>query len=206
MIVGIVDYGLGNIASVRAAIERVGGTPVFIRDGDAVPHCDRLVIPGVGAFADGMGKLAGRGLLPVLNELVIVRKMPVLGICLGFQMLARRSLEFGATNGLGWIDADVLPLKPNDPALRVPHVGWNDVQIRSRDGLFKNVPDNALFYFVHSFYMQCDSTDDAVGICDYGQSMAVAVERANIFGTQFHPEKSQKHGLTVLKNFVTGIA
>lgn len=204
MIVGIVDYGLGNIASVRAAVERVGGKPVVTFDADVLRKCDRLIIPGVGAFADGMARLRQRGLIPVLDELVIAGRKPVLGICLGFQMLGRRSYEFGETAGLGWIDAEVLPLRPNDPKIRVPHVGWNDVQIRRRTGLFRGVPDGALFYYVHSFYMECASDGPSVGVCDYGQAMTVVVEQGNIFGTQFHPEKSQRQGLAVLRNFISG--
>lgn len=203
MRIGIVDYGLGNLPSVAAAVGRVGGDPVITADPAVLSDCERLILPGVGAFRDGMANLHARGLVPVLDRLVLGEKRPVLGICLGFQLLARRSSEFGEAAGLGWIDADVDRLTPADPALRVPHVGWNDFTRNGEQPLFLGVPDDALFYYVHSYCMRCHSPDDVAGVVDYGGPVVAAVRKDTVFGTQFHPEKSQKHGLQVLQNFLS---
>lgn len=202
MTIGVVDYGLGNLASVAAAIERVGGEAVISFDHATLMQCDRFILPGVGAFPDGMANLHQRGLLGVLTHLVCERQRPILGVCLGFQLLARRSSEFGETQGLGWIDADVDRLRPIDSDLRVPHVGWNDFSKIGEQPLFADVPDDALFYYVHSYHMICHRSEDVAGTVDYGQPIVAAIRRGNVHGTQFHPEKSQRHGLRVLQNFI----
>jgi glutamine amidotransferase len=126
----------------------------------------------------------------------------VLGICLGAQLMARKGHEFGEHEGLGWIDAEVAPLAPGDPVLRLPHVGWNGIRPLRDDRLLEGIPPDALFYFVHSFYIRCSSPDAVVAECEYGQPFAAVIHRGNICGTQFHPEKSQRHGLTLLQNFL----
>lgn len=199
--IGIIDYGLGNLRSVLGAIEKLGFQGTISSDADKLSQADKLILPGVGAFGDGIKNLKARGLIKPLNDLVTRQRKPILGICLGFQLLSEGSEEYGNHEGLGWIPGHVKRIIPGPDQLRVPHVGWNDLE-QTRDCiLFDDVPDPALFYFVHSYYLDTDA-DTAVGTCTYGAPMTAAVQRGNVFGTQFHPEKSQQHGLTVLKNFL----
>jgi glutamine amidotransferase len=200
--IGIIDYGLGNLTSVAGAVEKVGFKPVISADARVLGDCEKLILPGVGAFGDGMKNLRDRGLVEPLARMVTKAGKPILGICLGFQLLARTSQEFGKHEGLGWIDADVVPLDPADAKLRVPHVGWNELYQTRASVLFDDVPDEGLFYYVHSFKLRPAKPDVVIGECDYGGRFAAAVQKGAIFGTQFHPEKSQRHGLTLLKNFL----
>lgn len=199
--IGIIDYGLGNLRSVLGAIEKLGFQGTISSDSDELSQADKLILPGVGAFGDGIRNLKARGLIDPLNDLVTQQRKPILGICLGFQLLSEGSEEYGDHEGLGWISGRVKRIEPGPEQLRVPHVGWNDFK-QTRDCiLFDDVPDPALFYFVHSYYLDTDA-ETAVGTCTYAVPMTAAVQRGNVFGTQFHPEKSQQHGLTVLKNFL----
>ena len=201
--IGIVDYGLGNLTSVAGAVSKLGFEPHITSDADTLAASDKLILPGVGAFPDGMANLANRGLIDILGDLVIKQRKPILGICLGFQLLGLSSEEFGHTPGLGWIDAPVTRLKPADNALRVPHVGWNDLTQTKPDCiLFDGIADQSLFYFVHTFHMETRPDGSQVGTCDYGGAFTAAVQKGNVFGTQFHPEKSQQAGLTLLGNFL----
>jgi glutamine amidotransferase len=203
MNIGIVDYGLGNLASVAAAVEKVGGKVVISSSRATLAQCHRLILPGVGAYRDGMTNLNQRGLVETLDYLVIEKLRPILGICLGFQLLAGGSTEFGDTRGLGWISAQVVRLRPNGLDHRVPHVGWNEFIKRGDEPLFAGVPDGTLFYYVHSYHMVCKDITDVSGFTDCGQKIVAAIRRGNIYGTQFHPEKSQRYGLQVLKNFLS---
>ena len=162
---------------------------------------DKLILPGVGAFADGMKNLHHLGLIKVLNSLVIEQKKPILGICLGFQLMAKESYEFGHHLGLGWLEASVIKLEPGKN-LRVPHVGWNGLQQRQENVLFENIPPEALFYYTHSFHVKMHQEQEVLGKCSYGISFTSAAKKANIYGTQFHPEKSQQFGLKLLENFL----
>lgn len=198
----IVDYGLGNLRSVAGAVERLGHAPVISGDPGQIAQADRLILPGVGSFGDGMANLRRLGLVEALTEAVLQRKTPTLGICLGAQLMAREGEEFGHHDGLGWISASVVRLDPADKALRVPHVGWNELQPTRPCLLWEGIPREALFYYVHSYHIRCDRPELVVGECDYGGRMTAAFQRGNIFGTQFHPEKSQLHGLAVLRNFL----
>ncbi len=199
--IAIVDYGLGNLTSVAGAVERLGFAPRLAAEPAALETADKYILPGVGAFGDGMAELRRRGLADALNRLVLGAGKPILGICLGAQLLARGSAEFGDHRGLGWLDAEVVRIEPTDTNLRVPHVGWNELRRKRDSVLFKNVPDDALFYYVHSFHIRGD--DDVItGETDYGGPVTATVEKGRIYGTQFHPEKSQRHGLTVLRNFL----
>jgi glutamine amidotransferase len=201
--VGIVDYGLGNLASVAGAVGKLGHEPVVTSDADALYSCDKLILPGVGAFGDGMANLRAAGLDKRLAYFVADAGKPILGICLGAQLMTRESEEFGNHEGLGWIDAHVRRLTPNDPGLRVPHVGWNEALLPAGDWpLFEGVPADALFYFVHSFGIQADDADMLVAHGQHGHPFIAAFQKGRIFGTQFHPEKSQRHGLAVLRNFL----
>ncbi len=199
--IGIVDYGMGNLRSVAGAVEKVGHVPEVSHDAATLAACDRLVLPGVGAFRDAMANIAARGLDATLDRLVRKDAKPILGICLGAQLLARGSTEFGATRGLGWIDADVDRIAGGDD-IRVPHVGWNGLHQVRASALFDGVPQDALFYYVHSYRIGLEDMPAVVGECDHGGRFAAAVSKGNVHGTQFHPEKSQRHGLRVLANFI----
>jgi glutamine amidotransferase len=201
-IVAIVDYGLGNLGSVAGAVNRLGFHPVITHDAVELEAADRLILPGVGAFGDGMAKLRERGLPAVLGRLVHELKKPILGICLGCQLFARKSFEYGEHDGLGWVDAEVVPIVPSDPGLRVPHVGWNDLNRVRESVLFDSLPPSAVVYYVHSFHVAFRTQDAVTATADYGGTLVAAYQRDNIYATQFHPEKSQQSGLTILKNFL----
>lgn len=202
MVVAIVDYGVGNLASVAAAVEKVGFSANVTSDPIAIKSADKLILPGVGAYGDGMKHLQERGLVEPLTAAVMELKTPILGICLGFQLIANSSEEFGEHQGLGWIDAEVVNLKPNDESLRVPHVGWNELYQTKPSPLFEGIEDETLFYYVHSFQLKPKSDDIVIGTCDYGGKFVAAVQQDNIYAVQFHPEKSQLGGLALVKNFL----
>lgn len=200
--IGIIDYGLGNLTSVAGAVEKLGFEPRISADLEVLARADKLILPGVGAFGDGMQNLHDRGLVAPLTEMVQGGGKPVLGICLGFQLLALESEEFGTHEGLGWITARVRRLQPDDAELRIPHVGWNELHQVRECVLFEEVPDEALFYYVHSFRLDPVTPDMVVGVTDYGGRIVAAVQRDTIYGVQFHPEKSQRYGLRLLRNFL----
>jgi glutamine amidotransferase len=200
--VGIIDYGMGNLLSVFHAVETVGFDVKICRQPEELNELERLILPGVGAFRDCMKHLKQTGFAAALERAVLQQRKPILGICLGMQAMARRSFEGGEHAGLGWFAADVVRLQPADPSLRVPQVGWNQVQHRQAAPLFSSLPSPPEFYFVHSYFMKCDHEEDVLATCDYGGRVTAAVGRGNIFATQFHPEKSQEHGLRVLQNFL----
>lgn len=200
--IGIIDYGLGNLRSVSGAVERLGGTPVVSADAATLEGCTRLILPGVGAFGDGMNNLRERGLDAILGRLVIEGGKPILGICLGAQLMTQGSDEFGDHVGLAWLDADVRRIDNQNGALRVPHVGWDDLEIVAESKLLSGLETGALFYYVHSHRIRAHDSTIVVGECEYGDRFAAALTRENIHAVQFHPEKSQKDGLTVLKNFL----
>lgn len=163
---------------------------------------DKLILPGVGAFGDGMRNLRARGMVEPLTDLVLRERKPILGICLGAQLIAHDSDEFGRHQGLGWIAASVRRLAPDDDKLRIPHMGWNELFQTGESLLFDGVPDGSLFYYVHSFRLVAEDHAIVIGECDYGGRFAAAIQSGNIYATQFHPEKSQQHGLTLLGNFL----
>jgi len=203
--IGIVDYGLGNLASVAGAVEKLGHLPVVSSNPEELAQTDRLVLPGVGAFGDGMRFLAERDLRSALDRMVLAEKKPILGICLGAQLLGRQSTEFGKHAGLGWVDANVTRLTPQGDGLRVPHVGWNEVLQCRGSALFAGIPDRALFYFVHSFCITDAATEIVAGECDYGGRFPAVLDCGNVVAAQFHPEKSQTHGLAFLRNFIENL-
>lgn len=198
--IAVVNYGLGNVASILGALERLGYPAVLTADPQTLAAATKLILPGVGGFGEGMANLEARGLVAVLDRLVMGEGKPILGICLGAQLMARESEEFGHHPGLGWFDAPVTRLRPAGD-LRVPHVGWNELMPTVPSALLGGIPAGALFYFVHSFAIPADSAD-VVGVCDYGGPFAAALQRDNIHAVQFHPEKSQQHGLTLLDGFL----
>lgn len=201
MRVAIVDYGLGNLRSVAGAVERLGHEPVVSSEPEELDRADKLVLPGVGAFGDGMRNLRERGLVEPLSRLVLEERKPILGLCLGAQLLGRRSDEFGEHEGLGWLDVSAQRI-PAGNGLRIPHVGWNELHQVRESALFAGIEDGALFYYVHSYHLVADDPKLVKGETDYGGRLTALVERDNIFGTQFHPEKSQRDGLRLLGNFL----
>ena len=200
--IAIVDYGMGNVRSLRNAFEYLDEDVVVTSDAAELDAADRVVLPGVGAFGDAMVAIRERGLEPVLNRQALELKKPVLGICLGMQLFAKTSIEHGEHRGLGWIDADIRRLDVPAP-LKVPHVGWNDLHFSAADWLFDGIrPDQANFYFVHSFHMVCHDAADRIATTDFGSDVTAVVRRGNLIAAQFHPEKSQDNGLKMLGNWV----
>lgn len=199
MQIGIIDYGMGNLLSVKNALEAVGAVVRLATRGEDLADVHGIVLPGVGAFGSGMKGLRERGFLDALEREVREHRKPMLGICLGMQLLATSGNEGGEHRGLCWVDATVARLDVGSD-LRVPHIGWNDVQ--GRGALFSGIPERASFYFVHSFHLVPESLTAVAGTTEYGVEFVSAIEHENIYGVQFHPEKSHKHGLELLKNFV----
>ncbi len=195
----IIDYGMGNLRSVSKAFEALKIEHIISSDPMSLQQADKILLPGVGAFGDGMQNLKKLGFEEALTQEVIHKKKPLLGICLGMQLLAKTSEEMGQHRGLGFVNADIIGFQTQE--LKVPHVGWNNVRYTQEGSLFKDIPDNSDFYFVHSFHMVSEDKGLATGVSDYGYEFISSVEQGNIFGCQFHPEKSQKHGLDILKNF-----
>lgn len=198
--IGIIDYGLGNLRSVRGAVERLGSESIVSGDLEVLALSDGLILPGVGAFGDGMRKLKESGLASGLTQLVIKDRKPILGICLGAQLMTKRSEEFGNHDGLGWVDARVERLPVKD--LPLPHVGWNDIEIVRPSLLYRDASAHPLLYFVHTYHIKCQDSQLETARCQYGLNFTASFEAGNIFGTQFHPEKSQAEGLLILSNFL----
>jgi glutamine amidotransferase len=201
-LIGIIDYGMGNLLSVYHALKMVGAEVKIFKHPDNLKHAARIVLPGVGAFRDCMENLRETGFVEALNEFVLRQGKPILGICLGMQAMSRRSFEGGEFQGLGWFDADVVRLQPNNSALRVPQIGWNEVNYLQESPLFSGLPISPDFYFVHSYFMKFDNCVNVDAFCDYGGIVTAAVRKKNIFATQFHPEKSQDYGLKIIENFL----
>ena len=198
----IVDYGLGNLFSVKKAFEYLGAPVTISSDPAEVAQADRLVLPGVGAFGDGMVYLRARGLDVALHREVIENKKPFLGICLGLQLLGEVGFEFGENAGLGWIKGQVRQIGTAISHLKLPHIGWNTISVVKDSPLLTGVKPTVEFYFLHSFQLVCSDNSDVVATTEYGESITAVIQHGNIFATQFHPEKSQDSGLKILENFM----
>ena len=199
----IVDYKMGNLGSILNMLKKIGAPAMASSLPEDILQADKLILPGVGAFDNGMTNLKESGLLSVLNEKVLAKKTPILGICLGMQLLTRRSAE-GGLEGLGWIEADTVRFRfgKEESTLKVPHMGWNTVRFKPGSILSSGLENEARFYFVHSFHVVCDREENVAGKTFYGYEFSSAIQNGNIMGVQFHPEKSHKYGLRLLKNFV----
>jgi len=195
----IVDYGMGNLRSVQKGFEKIGARAIVSRDIQAVEQADRLVLPGVGAFAECMRNLEILSLIEPIRSFLVSGR-PFLGICLGLQLLFDESEEFGVHKGFGIIAGKVRGFD-RDMGLKIPHMGWNQVRFARQSPLLKGLPDGAYFYFVHSYYVDPIDPSDVLTETEYGITFTSAVSRDNIFAVQFHPEKSQEYGLTLLRNF-----
>jgi glutamine amidotransferase len=200
--IAIVDYGLGNIAAFASVYNKANIKVSVARTADDLKGASKLILPGVGHFDHAMRLLQQSGMLDALNQMVLGDKVPVIGVCVGMQILAKSSEE-GELPGLGWIDAHVRAFKSSDIArnLAVPHMGWNDVRPLSPSPLFDALQTGARFYFLHSYYVSCDRQKDVLATCNYGADFACAVRSSNIYGVQFHPEKSHSFGDRLLRNF-----
>ena len=202
MSVLVVDYGLSNLGSIRRSLEECGASPLVSDDPEGLKTATRIVLPGVGSFADGMSNLRSMGWVTALREAVREDRIPVLGICLGMQLLADRGNEGGDIVGLGLIPGEVLRFQPEAPGVRIPHVGWNEVHKASEHPLFDEIPDRSDFYFVHSYHFVPGKPETVLSTTPYCGGFASAVGNGNVFGVQFHPEKSGRPGFQLLKNFL----
>ena len=201
MSIAIIDYGMGNLRSVENAFASLTSDARTVREPQELRDADKIVLPGVGAFGDGMAHLASGGWIPALEDEVRGRAKPFLGLCVGMQLLATTGLEHGTHRGLNWVPGVVDRLAAVD-GVRIPHIGWNDVDLIRRDGLYAGV-ERPVFYFVHSFVFRPEAAETISGVCSHGERFAASIEHGNIWATQFHPEKSQQAGLQVLRNFIT---
>ena len=198
--IAIIDYDAGNIKSVEKAMIRLGQDVCITRDKERILTADKVILPGVGAFGDAMGKIRQYGLEPVIHE-VVEKGTPFLGICLGLQLLFERSDETPGVEGLGILKGEILRI-PDHPGLKIPHIGWNSLDFQNDGRLFKNLPEHPYVYFVHSYYLKAAEEDIVTATTEYSTHIHASVEKGNVFACQFHPEKSSDIGLQILKNFV----
>ena len=215
--IAIIDYGVGNLFSLKSSLKQLGLEAVVTADADTIRKADRLILPGVGAFADAMAKLEATGLVPVMKEEAerkpllglaefalrrVEAGVPLLGICLGMQLLFEKSYEYGEHEGLGFVKGEVCPLEPDlaDKSLKVPQIGWNALHIVKDDPLFKYIREGEYVYYVHSYYGK-NCTESTLAVSDYSIPVTGAVRAGRVYGTQFHPEKSGDTGLRILKAF-----
>lgn len=198
----IIDYGLGNVASIYNAVEYLDRNVKLSRNPDDIKKATHLILPGVGSYKTGMDNLFKYDLVEILNSQVITKKKPFLGICLGMQLLSTSSTEGGPQKGLNWINGEVIKIISNDKNIKVPHMGWNSVKHTNNSGLFKNIKNSSSFYFVHSYHFVPKDKSIITGTCFHGVEISSSLQKENIFATQFHPEKSHNVGTELLKNFL----
>jgi glutamine amidotransferase len=198
----IIDYGVGNLGSICNMFKKIGASPVVSAKVDDVRAADRLVLPGVGAFDSVMTQFRQSGVEQAVVEKALGERVPVLGICVGMQMLGLGSEE-GSEPGLGWLDARCERFRKDVPGLRVPHMGWNRVRAKKPSSLTGTLPEDARFYFVHSYHMVCRDPADELLVANHGSEIVAAVQRDNIYGVQFHPEKSHRFGMELFRQFMT---
>ena len=201
MSIVVIDYGLSNLGSIRRSLEECGGRVLVSDNPHDLKTADKIVLPGVGSFADGMNNLCRGGWVEALRDEVLGNHIPLLGICLGMQLLAERGVEGGDTEGLGFIPGEVVKMLPAEGE-RIPHVGWNEIIKKRESQLFEGVADRADFYFVHSYHFSASNEAHIVAQTPYAGGFTSMVEQGSVFGVQFHPEKSQLLGFAILKNFI----
>ncbi|MDO5417216.1 MAG: imidazole glycerol phosphate synthase subunit HisH [Lachnospiraceae bacterium] len=198
--IAIIDYDAGNLKSVEKALISLGEHPVISRDAETILNADKVILPGVGSFGDAMGKLHQYGLVDVIHQ-VVEKGTPFLGICLGLQLLFERSEESRGVEGLGVLPGEILRI-PDAPGLKIPHMGWNSLEITPGAKLFQGIENGAYVYFVHSYYLKAADESMVAASTEYSTRIHASVERGNVFACQFHPEKSSDVGLHILKNFI----
>lgn len=198
--VAIIDYDAGNIRSVEKAIVSLGYEAVVTRDADTILKADHVILPGVGAFGDAMGKLSGYGLVDVIRT-VAKREIPFLGICLGLQLMFENSEEAPGVEGLGLLKGSILRI-PEKEGLKIPHIGWNSLRYPAPGRLFAGIPEDSYVYFVHSYYLHAQDKEIVKAVTEYGVEIHASVEKDNLFACQFHPEKSSDVGMKILQNFM----
>jgi imidazole glycerol-phosphate synthase subunit HisH len=203
MTVLVIDYGMGNLGSVKRALEECGANVLISDDPQDIPKAERMILPGVGAFPDGMANLRQRGWIEGIKAAVFEREVPLLGVCLGMQLLVEIGHEGEETSGLGLIPGSVQRLHPDRPSARIPHVGWNEVHVTQDNPLFKGIATGSDFYFVHSYHVAVQQAKNAIATTPYcGGFVSALMATPRIFGAQFHPEKSSKPGFQLLRNFL----
>lgn len=198
----IVNYGMGNLQSIYKSLQRIKVNAVISSSPEEIMKADKIILPGVGHFGMAVKNLKKLKIWNTLHELVLERKIPVLGICLGMQLMATHSEE-GDVEGFGWFDARIKRFNVDDTVkYKIPHMGWNNISVQKDSMLFRGLDSSSEFYFVHSYYVNCNNKHDVIGQTNYGVTFVSAYKRENIYGVQFHPEKSHDSGLHILKNFV----
>lgn len=197
----IIDYGLGNLASVAKAFKKAGGEVVISSDNNLISKADHLVLPGQGAFSDGINNIRKLKLDKIIYQQVLKNKKPILGICLGMQLMADKGYENGEHQGLGLIEGETIKIKAVTN-IRLPHIGWDDVEIEKKSQIFSEIPNNSDFYFLHSYHLAPSDKSLILATCNYGQKFVVSAQKGNIFATLFHPEKSHEFGIKLIKNFL----
>lgn len=196
----IIDYDAGNLQSIVNMLKKIGVESTVAANATEIESAAKLILPGVGRFDSGMSKLHEKKLTDAINKRVLHDKIPILGICLGMQLMTKCSEE-GQMSGFGWINAETVKFKFSDSSIKIPNMGWLDVKSTKSNSLMKNIPDEPRFYFVHSYYVNCNNPEDVILTANYGCEFHCGFQKENIFGVQFHPEKSHKYGMTLLKNF-----
>lgn len=200
--IAIVDYGSGNIQAIKNIYDNLKIKTYFVSEPDQLMAADKIILPGVGAFDEAISKLNSSGMINALNTKVLTEKTPVLGVCVGMQVMAKGSQE-GVSSGLGWFDAEVKKFDeaciPNKPKL--PHMGWNEIKQQKFSDMLKDISCDKGFYFLHSYFIECNNEEDILLTANYGQEFTCAIQKNNIFGFQFHPEKSHSNGINLFRNF-----
>ena len=199
--IGIIDYGMGNVGSLLNMVEWIGGYASIITTPEDLKKADKLILPGVGSFDNGITHLKESNLREALNYKVLIEKTPILCICLGMQLITKGSEE-GQLNGLGWIDGNCLRFSFDDQSIKIPHMGWNSASFRKDSIIRSFIPENPRFYFVHSYYVSCNQDSDILATTNYVTDFVSMINKENIYATQFHPEKSHKYGMGLIKSFI----
>jgi glutamine amidotransferase len=199
----VVDFGMGNLGTVSAKIKKMDSSVIISSKPEEIDQADKILLPGIGSFKSGIENLRKRDLIEILNKKVLAEKTPVLGICLGMQLFSAHSEE-GDVKGLGWIDAETVRFNAPDQSLRIPHMGWNTINIKNPCSLLSGIENSSRFYFSHSYHVRCCNPDDIIATTEYGYEFCSVVNHNNIYGVQFHPERSHKRGFMLLSSFIWG--
>jgi glutamine amidotransferase len=199
----VVDFGMGNLGTVSNKIKKIDNSVIISSNPEEIDRADKIMLPGIGSFKSGIENLRKRDLIEILNKKVLAEKTPILGICLGMQLFSAHSEE-GDVSGLGWIDAVTVRFNEADQSLRIPHMGWNTINIKNPCSLLSGIENGSRFYFSHSYHVRCCNPDNIIATTTYGYEFCSVVNYKNIYGVQFHPERSHKRGFMLLSSFIRG--